>query len=789
MKNLKAILLLFVFIHISNLVSAQVNLIDSIRKSLSLERIETLIDEHKLDVNLPNRFSTPLEIAVYDYDLEMVKMLIRKGADINHITSRVYFQTPLMVAIKEKKLDIANYLLEQGADISIKTYYGEMALSYAVEYKQVEMMKHLIKKGADVNAQMRSGKNILDKNFYNIRHKTDSITDLIFYYLLDNGAILTQNHLHSALRVNHKERIEFILSKGIEPSQESVYHACYSGDVELVRHLVEEYNLDVFYVAENNTTCLHQAFSRSRAYYPDLVKYLLEQGIDVNQADDRQRTVFTTTFDDLSAQKAITIGEILLEYGADINHIENDFDRTALMHAVYEDDLESIRFLLENGADINLQTPEGETAIYEAATQDRATLLLLLKNGANPNVQTSYGTTPLMEAVSDDKKKNVKLLLEYGANINEADKRNKTALDWCRYCNSKVYLQWQGAKSGKDLNLPKPQKDTLYEKMFVYNNILWVLVSFGDLYAFDLTTQKLLPNYSIKGQDINAITPYIDNQIAFSTSTKTIKTWDYLTQKLTRLDTFANNIHFLDLQFNSKKELYAITYNGIINLNTKQLFFVPDSLKKNVFGYYNTFYGLSTTFLDSKDNLWIGMDRGEFGGGVLVFNTVQQRFERIQVEAYQYIDYVFNFQSFYEDDSGFVYSTAGLSHMSSVDGQIFKFNQQFEGEEVYYGHNYDTILPKVIYIGVGQFNTFSKQHYIYTPRGFSIKSDTLKNNDWTWNFYYRPEVTWTWGRPNAVGYAINVRDIKFLDEKRMLFLSTKDGVGLYDNENLFFFKL
>lgn len=783
MKPFKTILFLFLFI--SNPAFSQIHLIDSIKYAKSVKSIETLIDKHQLDVNLSNSYTTPLVTAANYSDLEMVKMLLRKGAKINLMAKNINTQaTPLMTAIRSRKPKIAELLLEQGADISIQNFYGETALYYAVKKQQMEIIKTLVEKGADLNIKKStSWDDILGQTFNNIWSTTDPSVDSIFYYLVEHGAQLTERHLNIVLRVNNKPRINFILSKGIKPSNQSLHNACHRGDLDLVRRLINEYDLDPLFIKKNGSTCLHAAISNYQAYYPDLVKYLLEQKINVNQANNKQETAFTETFKHLKGTEAITIGKMLLERGAKINHIESNFNRSALTHAVNHNDLKGIQFLLKNGADINLQGDDGETPLHQAASENNSTLLLLLKNGANPNIQTDFQMTPLMRAVIKKRQRNVKDLIKYGADINLWNKKNLTALDYCNNCKFKDFLKKQGARKGEDLDLPMLAEDTLYKKMFVQNDILWVLVNFGNLYAFDLNTKKLLPNHSIIGQKIYAATPYIDNKIAFSTSKSVIKTWDYTTQKLMVIDTLKSKMNTSQLLLNSKNELYTITDNAIINITTKQSFTLPDTLIKNVFGYYKSMYGVSAMLLDSKDNLWVGMDQGEFGGGLFVFNTKTKRFEKIQIKTYPYIDYVVNIKSFYEDDSGFVYSTASLAHMSSAHAQVFKFNQQFEGQEMYYAHRNDSIIPPVIYAGIGRFNHFLKQHFIYTPSGFFIKNDTLKGNHWTWDFYYSPRV------PNNERYVINVRDIHFLDKKRLLLLSTWDGIGLYDGKELSFFKL
>ena len=58
----------------------------------------------------------PLQAAVFSGELERVKLLVGKGADINYDADTSYNWLPLTDAVILRYLDIAKYLLENGAD-------------------------------------------------------------------------------------------------------------------------------------------------------------------------------------------------------------------------------------------------------------------------------------------------------------------------------------------------------------------------------------------------------------------------------------------------------------------------------------------------------------------------------------------------------------------------------------------------------------------------------------------------------------------------------------------------
>ena len=65
----------------------------------------------------------------------------------------------------------------------------------------------------------------------------------------------------------------------------------------------------------------------------------------------------------------LEIVKYLLENGADINAKDN-YGTTALMKASSNGQLEIVQFLIENGADINIKNNEGKTALDVAATKE-----------------------------------------------------------------------------------------------------------------------------------------------------------------------------------------------------------------------------------------------------------------------------------------------------------------------------------------------------------------------------------------------------------------------------------
>ena len=118
--------------------------------------VDTLLQSPATDVNLPNRQNeTPLMMAAIKGNLEVVKKLVARKADVNREG-----WTPLHYAASaglEHSVEIAAYLLEHHAYIDATSPNGSTPLMLAAQYSSEGMVNLLLKEGADVMLRNQQG--------------------------------------------------------------------------------------------------------------------------------------------------------------------------------------------------------------------------------------------------------------------------------------------------------------------------------------------------------------------------------------------------------------------------------------------------------------------------------------------------------------------------------------------------------------------------------------------------------------------------------------------------------
>ncbi|KAL6879037.1 hypothetical protein J3F83DRAFT_275340 [Trichoderma novae-zelandiae] len=148
-----------------------------------------------------------------------------------------------------------------------------------------------------------------------------------------------------------------------------------------------------------------------------------------------------TTLHEAAAQGNLTRLESLIEShkSADPKYNVDSPDgrgRTALSHAASKGQVDVVKLLLSQEADVNAQDSKGRTVLWHASEshpsvnrqQRFVTVELLLENKANPNIQASDCSTALSKFVEHRDPTLIKLLRDYGASTEHRVKKGSTLI-------------------------------------------------------------------------------------------------------------------------------------------------------------------------------------------------------------------------------------------------------------------------------------------------------------------------------------------------------------------------
>ena len=87
---------------------------------------------------------------------------------------------------------------------------------------------------------------------------------------------------------------------------------------------------------------------------------------------------------------------------------------TALITAAFKNRTDVVRYLLNNGADVNKQNSWGVTALHWASFRNYTDVMrILLKHGARKDIKDKHGRTPIDVARLWNKKEAADLLEQY----------------------------------------------------------------------------------------------------------------------------------------------------------------------------------------------------------------------------------------------------------------------------------------------------------------------------------------------------------------------------------------
>ena len=161
-----------------------------------------------------------------------------------------------------------------------------------------------------------------------------------------------------------------------------------NGNLAGVRQAIEDgADVKADYAA---STPLHVAAGRDSE---EVVRYLVSVGADLEAMNSIELSPLLFAIMWGTRKNAIA----LIETGADVDAAAPRGGKARPIHlAVFDNDIDHLRVLLDHGADIDAQRRSGWTALHDAADDDNLAIpKLLIERGARADIRNADGQTPL----------------------------------------------------------------------------------------------------------------------------------------------------------------------------------------------------------------------------------------------------------------------------------------------------------------------------------------------------------------------------------------------------------
>src|SRR5208337_3073653 len=374
-----------------------------------------------------NRYgATPLSEAAGLGNAAIIEQLLKAGADPNTRTT-ADGETVLMTSARAGNVAAVTALLDHGAEVNAKeAYRSQTALMWAAAERHADIVKLLLGHGADWKVQSSFRETKIPKlstasaispisrggltAFLFAAREGDIETAKV---MLDAGVDINQTDVDGTsglvISIMNKQYTfaKFLLDRGADPNVTDV-----KGRAALYAALD---------MRSEDWSALPLRKEQDPLPSLDLIKAILAHGANVN----------AKLTHNLPGRSGMDYGDVALDEGA-----------TPFMRAARSGDATAMRILLQAGADPKLTTKDGNNALLFAAGigyRDKQTkgsdddaleaLKLCMDQGLDINQANSKGETALHGAANRGSDVLVKFLVEHGAKMDAKSKAGFTPLD------------------------------------------------------------------------------------------------------------------------------------------------------------------------------------------------------------------------------------------------------------------------------------------------------------------------------------------------------------------------
>ncbi len=332
--------------------------------------------------------------------LKDVKQKVKDGHSAKEFTSSM-FDALVYATLENQPTKTLKYLLSVGNDINVITHDQRTYLHWAAYKGNLEFMEYLIDNGVKIDALDDSGNSAL---MFSVAR---GIGDKRVFDLLEKNGLKLETDkdgrgrnaiLSHISRADNLELTQYFISKGVDihakdKNGNGVFHyAALGGNLEVLKSLVEDYEVDFLVNEETKQNAFHFATRRTlEADAPSplpLYAYLESLGLDpALNSKDNQNALHNLAY----RTNNVELIKYFVNKGANPALVDVE-GNTPLINAAARGSKDKVAYFLRFSHDVNHQNKEGYTALTRALkTNDMGVVKLLDMNGAQTNIVDSQG--------------------------------------------------------------------------------------------------------------------------------------------------------------------------------------------------------------------------------------------------------------------------------------------------------------------------------------------------------------------------------------------------------------
>ena len=374
-------------------------------EDLNYFQIEYLMEECR---KRGMKWEVPAECRIY-YKAAFGEAESLEGIDPNQTNHEK--DTLLMVSACTGNVDMMKYLIHEGADVDYVNHSTDKsALCRAIEYGRYEAAELLLEKGAEMIPDEEGGTGPAGREIG--LAAAGGNTDMM-NLLFTRGYQLNESSLNNALRLacesGNTEAVDLLVEEAERQGLKADFYdggklnsAAGRHDLEMVKHLLENYHLDIGYLA------MRWAVERNDV---EMVELLLSYGAELNP-DVAQLGDNMGYLGCAASAAGLEMVQLLVEAGAEVDGTYWN-GVTPAMDAAYVS-VRILKYLTEQGADINARSGYNDTPLmYAVWGKNRECVEFLLSEGADASV-VSEGQTAYEMAIERDDQESIKIFKKYG---------------------------------------------------------------------------------------------------------------------------------------------------------------------------------------------------------------------------------------------------------------------------------------------------------------------------------------------------------------------------------------